>query len=152
MIAELRHGACLPEAVNAGLTQAAAHPNGGEVTAALRAAIDLAGRSGPVTPETIERLGAGWVGEEALAISVYCALTATTFLDGVLAAVNHSGDSDSTGSITGNLLGVAHGTGAVPDDLLEDLEGADLITKVATDLHNVFVNGERIDPSRYPTW
>ncbi|MFN8027118.1 MAG: ADP-ribosylglycohydrolase family protein [Acidimicrobiia bacterium] len=55
----------------------------------------------------IEALGAGWVAEEALAIGVYCALVATDLRAGLLLAVNHSGDSDSTGSIAGNLLGAA---------------------------------------------
>ena len=32
----------------------------------------------------------------------------------LLGAINHSGDSDSVGTITGNLLGAAHGPGAMP--------------------------------------
>jgi len=52
-------------------------------------------------PETIERIGGGWVGEEALAISLYCAMAAKEdFPRGVCLGVNHSGDSDSTGAIT----------------------------------------------------
>ena len=54
--------------------------------------------------------------EEALSISVYCALTATDFRDGVLNAVSHSGDSDSTGAITGNILGTYLGVTAIDDD------------------------------------
>jgi ADP-ribosylglycohydrolase len=50
----------------------------------------------------IAELGQGWVAEEALAISIYCALVARDFRHGVILAVNHDGDSDSTGSITGN--------------------------------------------------
>jgi ADP-ribosylglycohydrolase len=57
------------------------------------------------TPEIVEQLGGGWVAEEALATALFCALKATNFAEGVLLAVNHSGDSDSTGSLTGNLLG-----------------------------------------------
>ncbi len=52
-------------------------------------------------PETIERLGGGWVGEEALAISLYCVMVAKgDFGQGIRLAVNHSGDSYSTGAIT----------------------------------------------------
>ncbi len=59
-----------------------------------------------VTAKTIEKFGGGWVGEEALAISIYCSLVAKgNFKKGVLLAVNHSVDSDSTGAITGNILG-----------------------------------------------
>jgi ADP-ribosylglycohydrolase len=52
-------------------------------------------------------MGGGWVGEEALAIALYCALSAQDdFARAVLLAMNHSGDSDSTGAITGNLVGL----------------------------------------------
>jgi ADP-ribosyl-[dinitrogen reductase] hydrolase len=64
--------------------------------------------------EAIAELGEGWVAEEALAISVYCALVARDFRQGVVMAVNHDGDSDSTGAITGNLLGALHGVDAIP--------------------------------------
>ena len=67
------------------------------------AALDSAERlaSSEVDPHrAIVKLGEGWVAEEALAISVYCALVAEDFRHGVILAVNHDGDSDSTGSIT----------------------------------------------------
>lgn len=41
----------------------------------------------------ISQLGQGWVAEEALAISIYCALVARDFKHGVILAVNHGGDS-----------------------------------------------------------
>ncbi len=81
------------------------------------------------TPETVERLGGGWVGDEALAISLYCALAAKgDFKRGVCLAVNHSGDSDSTGAITGNILGALLGKGTVPGEWLEKLELREVIT------------------------
>ena len=55
--------------------------------------------------EAIDELGEGWVAEEALAIGVYCALKAQDLESGVIMAVNHDGDSDSTGLIAGHLLG-----------------------------------------------
>jgi ADP-ribosyl-[dinitrogen reductase] hydrolase len=61
-------------------------------------AIELS-RSGLPTPAALEGLGGAWVGEEALAIGLCCALAAPDLEAGVVAAVNHSGDSDSTGSI-----------------------------------------------------
>ena len=42
------------------------------------------------------------------------AASTADFRRGVLTAVNHSGDSDSTGSIAGNLLGAAGGVDALP--------------------------------------
>ena len=74
-------------------------------------------------PETIERIGGGWVGDEALAISLYCAMAAKgDFGRGVRLAVNHSGDSDSTGAITGNIIGALLGKGAIPGEWFERVE------------------------------
>ena len=52
--------------------------------------------------------------------------------------MSHTGDSDSTGSICGNLLGTRHGVGALPEDLLRDLEGRGTIDRVAQDM-TVFI-------------
>jgi len=59
-----------------------------ETTAAIEGALDLSSKK-PDIPETVELLGAGWVAEEALAISLFCSLTAKDFRSGVLLAVNH---------------------------------------------------------------
>lgn len=59
---------------------------------------------------------------------------ASDFASGVRLAVNHGGDSDSTGAITGNLLGTLHGAGGIPTCWLEELEGRDVIERVARDL------------------
>lgn len=83
----------------------------------------------------IAELGEGWVAEEALAISVYCALVAKDFRDGIILAVNHDGDSDSTGSITGNLLGAILGVTAIPSHWLDGLELRSVIAELAGDLY-----------------
>ena len=49
-------------------------------------------------------------------------------------AVNHSGDSDSTGAIAGTILGVLHGATAIPETFVHRLELADVVTQVADDL------------------
>ncbi len=51
-------------------------------------------------------------------------------------AVNHSGDSDSTGAITGNLLGVIGGEEIISKEWLEPLELRDVIAELANDLHD----------------
>jgi ADP-ribosylglycohydrolase len=104
-----------------------------ETLAAIDDALTLA-RSGEVTPEALETLGGGWVGEEALAIGLCCALVALDVRSGLLLAVNHSGDSDSTGSIAGNFLGALHGVDTLPSDLLSRLEAHDLIEDTASNL------------------
>lgn len=87
--------------------------------------------------EAIHQLGEGWVGDEALAIAVYCALKYDDDFDKALrASVNHGGDSDSTGSITGNILGAYIGYEAIPKKYKENLEFRDLIIEIADDLYN----------------
>jgi ADP-ribosylglycohydrolase len=152
MISHLAGGGTRPEAADAALAAVRDDPgpgDGDEVVAALAAAITAAA-DGPPSTEVMCSLGAGWVGEEALAVAVYCALTATDFRSGVLLAVNHGGDSDSTGAICGNLLGASLGAGAIDADLLEGLEGRDVITQVADDLYDVFAEGGEPSPQRYP--
>jgi ADP-ribosylglycohydrolase len=66
---------------------------------------------------------------------VFCAVIAADDpAAALLAAVNHSGDSDSTGSICGNLVGAALGVDALPADWLAELEGAEVVRAVADDL------------------
>ncbi len=104
---------------------------------ALASVIDVAvalGSGQPPSPEEIEgSLGGGWVGEEALAIAIACSIDAPDFSTGVLASINHSGDTDSTGSICGNLLGALLGVEAIPERWLRALDGADLVLEVADD-------------------
>ena len=78
--------------------------------------------------KNIHKLGEGWVGDEAFAIGVYAALRYQTDIkDGIVAAINHGGDSDSTGSIAGNILGAHLDAWKLPKSEFESLEGKDLI-------------------------
>ena len=45
----------------------------------------------------------------------------------LIAAVNHSGDSDSTGAVAGNILGACLGMDAIPKDWLDRLELVDVM-------------------------
>ncbi len=99
-------------------------------------------QSSPI--EAIAALGEGWTAEEALAIGLYCALVAGNFKEGVILAVNHDGDSDSTGAIAGHLLGLMHGVQDIPRDWLAPLELRELIVQVADDLACL----DTVDPNR----
>jgi ADP-ribosylglycohydrolase len=101
--------------------------------AAIEHARKLAAAGEP-RAEYVARLGEGWTAEEAVAIAVYCLLAAPDFDAGVRLAVNHDGDSDSTGAIAGNLLGVHHGIEAVPTRLTNGLELLDALAVMADDL------------------
>ncbi len=92
--------------------------------------------NGKTNLENIGHLGEGWTGEEALAIALYCALKHfDSFEEAMIAAVNHGGDSDSTGAVTGNILGAAVGYEAIPQFYKDDLEMHDLILHMADDLY-----------------
>ena len=83
----------------------------------------------------IRKLGKGWVAEETLAIAIYCSLRyETDFSSGIIAAVNHSGDSDSTGAVTGNILGAVCGYEAIDRKWKSNLELSDIILETADDL------------------
>lgn len=85
--------------------------------------------------DNIEAIGEGWVAEETFAMSVYCTVKYfNDFEKAMIASVNHKGDSDSTGAVTGNLLGAVVGYEAIPDFFKTDLELYDVILHVADDL------------------
>ena len=52
----------------------------------------------------------------------------------LIAAVNHKGDSDSTGAIAGNLVGAQIGKSGLPAKYMTQLELLPLIEDVADDL------------------
>jgi ADP-ribosylglycohydrolase len=119
-----------------------------------------AGKSALLNPEDLVlELGEGWVAEEALAVALYAVLAtvpagtaretdATSpqqhFREAIALAVNHSGDSDSTGSIAGNILGAFYGEECLPAAWLESLEAPEVIRGMARQL--VTVTGSGGDP------
>ncbi len=112
----------------------AGRPHIDRFAALMERAMDLAG-SGTEELQAIHSLGEGWHGDEALAIAVYCALKYSDDIErALIAAVNHRGDSDSTGAITGNILGAYLGLDAIPEKFIRQLELKDVILEVADDL------------------
>jgi ADP-ribosylglycohydrolase len=134
LIAALLRGESFSQALDGANSELQRHSGHDEVTRAIVAARMLAARGRP-SPEQLESLGAGWVAEEALSIAICCALVAKDFSDGVLLAINHSGDGGSTGSLAGNLLGAQMGIGSIPPSWLERLELRDVIERLAIDLN-----------------
>ncbi|MGN9841714.1 ADP-ribosylglycohydrolase family protein [Nonomuraea sp. H19] len=134
IVAHLMAGEALEQAVHRTMDLLAGYPEHEETTAALHAAVELAAAGGQHTPEKAESLGGAWVAEEALAIGVYCALAEPSVERALLLSVNHSGDSDSTGSVCGNLLGARHGAAALPAVWLRPLEGRETIERLAAEL------------------
>lgn len=86
--------------------------------------------------EAIRKIGQGWVAEETLAIAIYCALKYSNDFDkALIAAVNHSGDSDSTGAVTGNILGAYLGLKGIPKKYIDHLELKEILLQMAEDLY-----------------
>lgn len=101
----------------------------------IERAVKLAGREID-DDDAIRRLGrTGLVGEEALAIGIYCSLKyQNSFERAIVAAVNHNGDSNSTGLVTGSIMGAYLGVDAIPEHYLTNLELRSEIEELATDL------------------
>ncbi len=133
-----------------------------ETVRAIEHAVDAARRA--PSAAVMESLGGGWVAEEALAMAIYAALAhqePDEVLDALALAVTHSGDSDSTGAICGNILGALHGETALPAELAFEVEGRDTILTLADDFSYEFTAGNRLHgdygpytrwTERYPGW
>lgn len=136
LIFDLARGEPLLPAMSSAGALLALEPGNEEVVRAVAEALALAS-AGPPSASALERLGGGWVGEEALAIALSCALTASPerLSDALWRAVAHGGDSDTTGSIAGNVIGALFGVEAWPGAWLRELELADVVERVARDLY-----------------
>ena len=114
-----------------------------EVDDLLKKAVSLAQDVSVPDLIAIHTLGEGWIAEEALAIAVYCAVRyQDDFAEAIRAAVNHKGDSDSTGAICGNILGAWLGREAVEEAFdINKLELTDVIVSIADDLYRSMEQG-----------
>ncbi|MEV4902210.1 ADP-ribosylglycohydrolase family protein [Citricoccus sp. NPDC055426] len=142
MVSRLMAGQGFAAAVAGALEWLETVPDDGGTAAAVRAALALAGSGDPAPDGTAAgeatgpasspgvvsgglpaELGEGWVAEEALAVAVYAVLATdgpsaqpTNHLRAALAlAINHGGDSYSTASLAGQLLGARYGMAVFPD-------------------------------------
>ena len=109
--------------------------------------------------QAIMQLGEGWTAEEAWAISLYCVIRhVDNMKEAIIAAVNHDGDSDSTGSITGNIMGAIYGYEAIKRERLfcpygkkfeDTIELHNIILAIADDLYTGCIISE-YDPIDTP--
>lgn len=128
MIYELLHGRDLEAAVGSALNLDI-HV---EVREAITRAMSL-GASG--SPDIVEKLGGGWVATEALSIALYATRCANDFGHGLQIAVMHSGDSDSTGAIAGQLLGLIMPNQVIRHRWRRRIQCADLVCATADELY-----------------
>ncbi|MFJ3956997.1 ADP-ribosylglycohydrolase family protein [Arthrobacter sp. NPDC090010] len=105
-------------------------------------AIDLARAAERLSPEALTaELGEGWVAEEAFAVALYAVLATAGAADpeqhlreALALAATHDGDSDSTASIAGNIVGALHGDGALPPSWLASVNGIEVVDRIASEL------------------
>ena len=134
-----------------------AEANCAEAIAAIDLSLSLA-KSEPNPERALARIGGAWVADEALAAAIYCTLRAADFANGVRMAVNHDGDSDTTGSLTGQLLGAILGEHSIPEPWLDALDAREVIAQLANDLceyrnwklDDSGDDAERVIEERYP--
>lgn len=121
-LAALAHGATTPDAVEPGLAllERLVRDRFPEESKPMEKL--LAGRLDE-RPEAEIRSG-GYV-VDTLTASLWCLLRASSFEEGVLAAVNLGGDTDTTGAVAGALLGARFGIEAIPQSWLEELARVD---------------------------
>jgi ADP-ribosylglycohydrolase len=132
LIGQLIEGSSLELGVKVSRQHLEARAGSKEILDAIDHAVTKAAEGRSST--AIQELGQGWVAEEALAIALYCCMVGRNFEDAVVLAVNHSGDSDSTGAITGNILGAAFGTRVIPSRWLEKVELRKTMERLALDM------------------
>jgi ADP-ribosylglycohydrolase len=96
--------------------------------------------------KAIESLGRGWVADEAFAIALYaCLKYQNNFEDAIVCAINHDGDSDSTGAIAGNLMGALLGYSKIPDYYKYNVELQDIALTFADDIYSIRNENWQID-------
>ena len=80
----------------------------------------------------LNHIGQGWVGEEAVALALYCVLKyPDDYLMCIRRGANSDGDSDSIASIAGGIMGAKLGLDAIPQDWRNHCENADYIDDLA---------------------
>jgi len=131
LVSRLRAAESLAGGISFAMDELKKRKDGGETSDAVQCAIRLAS-SRVSADEGVRELGEGRIAPEALSISLFCALRAgDDFRKGVLAAVNHGGDSDSTGCIAGAILGTLLGIDAVPPEWIPAVENAEMLQRTA---------------------
>jgi ADP-ribosyl-[dinitrogen reductase] hydrolase len=130
IVRHLIDGADLVESTHRAIAFLPAWHGHGETLSAVEGALALAADRPSDQPTAVRALGEGWVAEEALAIGLYAALVAPTYVEALIIAANHDGDSDSTASIAGQLWGACHGVDGIPHDWALALDVVDPLVQL----------------------
>ncbi|MEG0012754.1 MAG: ADP-ribosylglycohydrolase family protein [Cellulosilyticaceae bacterium] len=147
----ITEGLEIEEAVNKTIEKLMAYEGSGECIELIKMAVELS-KQGEPGVDKIKQLGEGFIARETVAIGIYCALAyQDNFKKAVLLAVNHDGDSDSTGAVTGNILGAYLGMDKIDADLAGQIELAAEIKQISEDILTKYEEGEAW-MKKYPGW
>lgn len=92
------------------------------------------GHAGAWTDEeaALRYIGEGWVGEEAVALALYCIIRyPDDYVACMRRAANTNGDSDSIACIAGGIMGARLGLAAIPQDWRERCENRVYLSELA---------------------
>ena len=82
--------------------------------------------------KALEYLGRGWIGEEAVALALYCFLRyPDDYAKTVLRGANTAGDSDSIACIAGGISGARVGVEGIPAEWVRNIEKSDYLDDLA---------------------
>ena len=82
--------------------------------------------------KALKHLSEGWLGEEALALALYCFLRSPdNYVATVLRGANTNGDSDSVACIAGSISGAYLGVRAIPAEWICKIEKSDYLGDLA---------------------
>ena len=85
--------------------------------------------------KALNYLGEGWIGEEAVALALYCFLKyPDDYEKVVIRGANTNGDSDSIACIGGSISGAYLGIGAIPDHWIKEIEKSGYLDDLASRL------------------
>ena len=91
--------------------------------------------------KALHHLGKGWIGEEAVALALYCFLRYPYDYRKVgLRGANTNGDSDSIACIAGSISGAFLGIKAIPQEWIKKIEKTEYLDKLAERLSEKKVN------------
>jgi ADP-ribosylglycohydrolase len=89
----------------------------------------------PNVEDALKYIGEGWIGEEAVALALYCFLKHPhDYKKAELRGANTNGDSDSVACIAGGISGAYLGIAAIPDKWVRNIEKTKYLEELAIHL------------------
>lgn len=131
LISNLSNGKNLMDAINDSNKILSNYPEHKGVLDKINLALELSQKD-INDAKAIEKIGAGWTGDEALAIALFSNLRhMNNFKHTIISAANHSGDSDTTAAIAGNISGIINGTPNIPTSWKKSVQLKELLSQYA---------------------